>query len=60
MSIQSIHSREHSTTTFASERSVIGMQLLVAFTIVLSRKALATTRPMTNKGLLFVVRSDVT
>lgn len=55
MSIQSIHPRKLLLASLAIERSIIRVELFVAFTIVLSRKAFVAPRPVTLEGFLFIV-----
>ena len=60
MSIQSIHARKRLLASFASEGAVIGMQLLMAFAVMLSGKALAAARPLALERTVLVVGPHMT
>lgn len=60
MSVQSIHASKRLVAPLAGEGTVIRMQLLVAFTVVLSSKALATAGPLALEGAFLVVGPHMT
>jgi hypothetical protein len=53
--IKCIHARELLVTALARVRPVIGMQLLMPFTIVLPRETLAAPRPRALEWSLLIV-----
>lgn len=55
MSIQRIHTRKLLATPFTVERTIIRMELLVAFTIVLPCKAFSAPRPVTLEWFFFIM-----
>ena len=60
MPVQSIHASKGLLAAFTSEWSVVEVQLLVTFAIVLPCKTLATTGPLALEWPFFVMRSHMT
>lgn len=60
MSVQSIHASKCLVAPFAGEGAVIGMQLLVAFTVMLSSETLTAARPLALEWTLLVVGPHMT
>ena len=60
VSVQSVHSSKWLLTSVTDERAIIGVKLLMPFTIMLSSKAFSTTRPLAYKRFLLVMRSYMT
>jgi hypothetical protein len=60
MSVQSIHASKRLVAPFASEGAVVGMQLLVAFAVMLSGEALATAGPLALEWAFLVVGPHMT
>jgi len=60
MSVKSVHSREVLVTSFTCKRPIIRMELLMPLAVVLSCKALATSRPLALEWFLLIVRSHMT
>lgn len=59
MPVKRIHPCKGFLTTFTSKGTIICMQLLVSFTVVLTGKALVTSWPMAKEWLFLVVRTNV-
>lgn len=60
MSVQSIHAGKRLVAPLASEGAVIGMQLLVAFAVMLSGEPLATAGPFALEWAFLVVGPHMT